>query len=359
MWTRYADTSGALLILCLLLFPGCRQSGLHHFSHADPESKGWSSEKLKELEAHLEASGASSMLILVGGEIIFQWGDIHHKHSIHSVRKALLNSLYGIAIEQGKIDTSATLGELGIDDIPPGLTEQEKAARVADLLRSRSGIYHPAAAVSQAMLRNMPERGSHAPGEHYYYNNWDFNVLGSILEDATGKSIYRLFLKHIARPTGMHNYRGRFTSIDAEAEKRELGPVDGFYQYEPSTSDFPAYHFRMSAYDLAIYGMLYLNQGMWKGDELVPGQWIHASTQVSSVQNPEYGLSYGMLWKVLVPDSSTIRNSFYHTGLGIHMLGIYPDMDMVMVHRVDTEKHRNYQGSDFYTMLGLLFQSRK
>jgi hypothetical protein len=91
----------------------------------------------------------------------------------------------------------------------------------------------------------------------------------------------------------------------------------------------------------------------------VPARWIRTSTQPCSIHTPEHRLSYGMLWNVIVPDSSTVRNSFYHTGLGIHMLGVYPDMNMVMVHRVDTEAHRNYQGSDFYKMLGLVFQSRK
>ncbi|MDZ7694816.1 MAG: hypothetical protein U5K69_27480 [Balneolaceae bacterium] len=34
--------------------------------------------------------------------------------------------------------------------------------------------------------------------------------------------------------------------------------VDGFYQFEPDRSRYPAYHFRMSAYDLALYGTLFL-----------------------------------------------------------------------------------------------------
>lgn len=49
------------------------------------------------------------------------------------------------------------------------------------------------AAVSEAMERNKPKRNSFAPGEHYYYNNWDFNTIGAILEMQTGKSIYDLF----------------------------------------------------------------------------------------------------------------------------------------------------------------------
>ncbi len=48
----------------------------------------------------------------------------------------------GIAVERGLMDVNSTLEELGIDDQNPPLSSQEKQARVVDLLKSRSGIYH-------------------------------------------------------------------------------------------------------------------------------------------------------------------------------------------------------------------------
>lgn len=39
---------------------------------------------------------------------------------------------------------------------------------------------------------------------------------------------------------------------------------DGFYQYEPNRSKYPAYHFRMSAHDMVLYGILCLNKGEWE-----------------------------------------------------------------------------------------------
>ena len=330
----------------------------HHFSYAEPEAKGYSTEKLKLLADHLEASGSSSMLIMVDGDIIFEWGETDKKHLIHSMRKAMLNSLYGIAIQRGQIDTSMTLRSLGIQDIEPKLSDLELEARVADLLRSRSGIYHNAAAVNNGMLVDRPERGTHEPGEYYYYNNWDFNALGAILEQQTGKKIYSMFYDEIAEPLGMLDYKGEYVSIDAEDEAVERPNTDGYYQYEKSQSNFPAYHFRMSARDLALYGQLYLNYGEWNGKQIIPKEWIDVSTQPYSVYSPKYGNAYGMLWRVRVPKENTVRNSFFHTGLGVHMLGIYPDSKLVMVHRVDTEGEITYNEGNFYKMLGLLFSSR-
>jgi len=342
----------------LFLLTSCATTKKHTFSHANPETKGYSSEKLEELRQHLENSGSSAMLLMVDGEIIFEWGETTKKHLVHSIRKALLNSLYGIAIGNGQIDTSMTLRALGIEDIDPGLNEQELDARIADLLRSRSGVYHNAAAVSQGMLKKMPKRNTHKPGEHYYYNNWDFNTLGAILERQTGKKIYDLFYEQIAKPVGMHHFKGKYVEYDAEADDAPMPQTDGYYKYERSKSKYPAYHFRMSAVDLALYGQLYLDYGNWNGKQIISKEWIDVSTQPYSVYSPKYGNAYGMLWRVRVPSENTVRNSFYHTGVGIHMLGVYPDAGLVLVHRVDTEADFDYQERDFYKMLRLVFGAK-
>ena len=40
---------------------------------------------------------------------------------------------------------------------------------------------------------DRPARGSHAPGTHWFYNNWDFNVSGVIIERLTGETVYEVF----------------------------------------------------------------------------------------------------------------------------------------------------------------------
>lgn len=356
-----------LIHFCIVVFTGislttesiARQPS--HLSTIAPSEAGFDKLKLDELSDYLEASGSSAMMILVDGKKAFEWGNTERRHTIHSIRKAILNSLYGIKVHEGVIDTNSTIGELGIDDIR-GLSVEEKSARVADLLKSRSGIYHSAAAVSEGMLRGKPERGSHSPGEYYYYNNWDFNVLGAILELQTGKSIFRLFFEEIAVPLGMKDFKGEYASLDlstiGEEEPFHFPETDGFYQYEPSKSGFPAYHFRMSARDLALYGQLYLQKGQWKGEQIIPKSWIEDSTSPYSVYNPAYGIAYGMLWNVLMKTDRRSSRSFYHTGTGVHMLGIYPASELVLVHRVDTEGPYDFGNNDLYGMLDRVWGAR-
>ena len=327
------------------------------FERVTPQQAGYSAERLAELPTFLEQAGSDSLLLLYDGKVFFEWGDIHKKLLVHSMRKALLNSLYGIHQERGDINLSQTLAELGIDDLPSTLNEQEKSARLIDLLKSRSGVYHPAAAESDGMAQTRPARDSHVPGEFFYYNNWDFNVAGRVLEQRIGRRVYDAFYEEIAQPLGMLDYRNRI--VVAPAGEITTGPdVDGFYKYERDRSRFPAYHFRMSAHDLALYGQLYLDRGHWKGRQLIPADWITLSTRPYSITEPQYGLAYGMLWDVLVPDTPDETPSFYHTGVGVHMLAVYPKHRLVMVHRVDTEQGSRFNDGDLYRLIRMVHGAR-
>lgn len=107
-----------------------------------------------------------------------------------------------------------------------------------------------------------------------------------------------------------------------------------------------------------LYGQLYLQKGQWEGKQIVPADWIEVSTYPWSVYNPEYGLARGMLWGVILADEEGEGNSFYHTGAGIHMLGVYPASGLVLVHRVDTENDFDYQRDDLYRMIELVFDAK-
>ncbi len=205
---------------------------------SEPEESNFDQAKLDALRETVKQAGSSSMVLMENGEIAFEFGDIHEKHTIHSIRKAMLNSLYGIYVERGVIDLDQTLAELEIDDIH-GLSDTEKSATVRHLLKSRSGIYHPSAATNEAMLAAMPERHSKKPDEHYVYNNWDFNTAGAIFEKLTDENIYEAFAREIAKPLGMLDYQGNYTTISEDTDISKL-KVDGFYYYEPEKSKYPA-----------------------------------------------------------------------------------------------------------------------
>jgi CubicO group peptidase (beta-lactamase class C family) len=271
----------------------------------------------------------------------------------------LLHALIGVELGRGNscLALDRSVADHGLDERPPGLTAIEKSATFRQLLQSRSGVYHSAAAEAESMEAARPARGSHAPGTHYYYNNWDFNAAGEIYRRCTGRGIHEAFLENIARPLGMLDYRGRIVAWPDEGQPLPAD-ADGFRQLETDKSRYAAYHFRLSAHDLALFGQLYLNQGRWEGKQVVPAEWIDESTQPVSIINAEYGLAYGQLWDVLVPGPEEARPSFYHTGAGVHMLGVYPKHRLVMVHRMDTETGSDFDDGDLYRVIRAMHGAR-
>ena len=65
------------------------------------------------------------------------------------------------------------------------------------------------------------------------------------------------------------------------------------YSYEPY-SRHPYYGFRLSTSDLARFGLLFLRNGRWGGQQVVPADWVRESTPPHSVIGPQGG--YGYMW---------------------------------------------------------------
>lgn len=326
--------AAALLLVC-----SAAGASADRFERITPAEAGYDAAQLQALRGLLERSGSESLLLLHQGKVFFEWGDIRRRRLVHSIRKALVHSVMGRCVASGRLRLDQTVAELGLDEDPSVLTPQEGGARFEHLLQSRSGIYLPAAAESEAMQAGKPPRGSDAPGARFHYNNWDFNAAGAAYAKACGQGPLEAFGREIAAPLGLLDWQGRIgRGSPSGVRDGDYGALDAYYQHEPERSRHPAYHLRLSAHDLALYGQLYLQRGQWQGRQLVPAEWIDASTRPISISQPEYGLGYGQLWGVVLPkEGDASPPSYFHTGLDRHMLAVYPRHQLVFVHRVNTE----------------------
>jgi CubicO group peptidase (beta-lactamase class C family) len=229
---------------------------------------------------------------------------------------------------------AATMGELGIDDNAPSLTEVEKGATVLQLLEARSGIYHPALYETAKMKERRPERHSHEPGTFWYYNNLDFNGLGTIFEQVAHKGVYDDFKQLIATPIGMEDYE----------------VADGVY-VTGADSIHRAYPFRMTARDMARFGLLFLHGGQWNGEQVVPATWVKDSVTSHSDAGTSGG--YGYLWWVSkggvhLPGVTLPEGSYSARGSGGHYILVIPPLDLVIVHRVNTDiEERSVSSAQF------------
>ncbi len=293
------------------------------WSKADPVLLGWSPEKLGEVRKLVESLPPSSVVVIDHGREVAEWGDPATKIKISSMRKSLLSALFGIYAPVNHFDLDASMGSLDIDDDPP-LTAEEKQATVRMLLEARSGVYHGYVAGTPGMREGWPKRGSHAPGTYWFYNNWDFNALGSIFEKAFKTRIAAAFDTRIARRIGMQDFR-------VEDMYYLQAPADT--SPDVGKSIHPAYHFRMSARDLARFGYLFLRGGEWRGKTVVPGKWVSESTQ--AVSQTSAGEGYGYLWWVDGFDLPV--SSFSAQGALAKYVIVVPTRDLVVVYLNHTE----------------------
>ena len=303
--------------------------GAHWAKVTDPTRHGWSKDLLARAREYSDQIGSTAVMIVQNGIVIDAWGQIATKSNLHSGRKSLLSGLIGIEVDRGNIDLRKSLDDLGIDDSEPSLTPKEKTASVGDLIRARSGIYHPALYETRRMTESKPERGSNNPGDFWHYNNWDFNALGTIYEQESGKTIFEAFMQEFALPLQMEDF--------------EI--TDGEY-VRGSKSIHPAYPFRMTARDFARFALLYLRNGRWEDRQILSENWVRESTRTHSIVGPRAGYgymwwtaeNYGMFYDVWLPEPV-----YYASGWGRQLAIVMPHLDLVIIHRVNTDQRSEAQ----------------
>lgn len=320
----------------VLLFFGILVAGNAHaqaWENIDPATAGWSVKELESARKEFRSLDPTALMIVQDGRVIASWGDISRKVNVASVRKSLLSALYGIAVSEGRISLTNTLADLRIDDKSPVLTATEKQATVRDLLMACSGIYHPAAYETGDMRSNRPKRGSHSPGSFWFYNNWDFNALGTIYRQQTGEDLFQSFAKRIAALIGMEDFSAG----------------DGRYVAERQ-SEHSAYPFSLSARDAARFGQLFLDGGRWNGRQIIPASWVKESTTSYSATD-RGSMRYGYLWWTLNPEVFG-SGATLASGYGGQAIAVVPSKRLVVVQIVDPAQNtKGVRTSNFVNLL--------
>jgi CubicO group peptidase (beta-lactamase class C family) len=311
---------------------GDRVPGDEWMRYTDVEQAGFDAAKLAAAKETWEGLPSSAFMVIADGAVVAAWGEVERRFMCHSVRKSFLSALYGIYWDRGEIELNKTLADLGIEDEPDSLLVVEKRARILDLLKARSGVFHPAAYAGRTDSR---PRGSEGPGRYFAYNNWDFNTLATILMQETGEDVFEAFDEYFGQPLQMEDWR----------------VSDGYYHYERDKSKYPAYPFRMSARDAARFGLLFARDGMWHDEQIVSEQWVRRSSALYSIDNDIIG--YGFMWWVLREPRFTRHGMFAALGVGNQMIAVLPKSDIVIVNRANTYRG---EGTPMRPLLDLIEQ---
>ncbi|MGA1789909.1 MAG: serine hydrolase domain-containing protein [bacterium] len=245
-----------------------------------------------------------------------------------SMTKSVINALVGILVMQGKLS-------LEDQDLLPEWRKTEAPGReitMDQLLRMKSGLrfsedYSNPFRDAIFMLLGTGDSAAYAaskppeakPGSRWVYSSGTTNIISRIIRDTfDGKeSEYLSFPRRaLFGPIGMHS-----AVIEPDASGTFVGSS---FMYA-------------TARDWARFGLLYLQDGIWKGERILPEGWVQYST--SPTPESQDGC-YGAHFWLKVPDSfrgdsspapSLPQDMFMAAGHEGQFITIIPSRDLVVV----------------------------
>jgi len=295
------------------LYPG------ETWSAVDPAAIGWDADGVaRMLDAAQRGHWVAGMFIH-NGQVIASFGDTSATYDSRSIRKSIMGAVIGQLIDEHRLSLDATLADMGVDDIE-SLSAQERTATLRQLMQSRSGVYRQAAFMTAGDREGMPAPGSHAPGSHYWYNNWDFNALGTIVRSVAGP-LDQVVNERIARPLRMQDFQ----------------PSDVRERFE-DVSQHSAYRIWMSTRDRARFGYLYLRNGCWAGQQIVPAAFVADSLHPHTNRNEAD--DFGYLWRSQEGIARLGMTQRFYSSRGNHLqyIMLIPEWEMVVVLTTDMDQ---------------------
>lgn len=208
------------------------------------------------------------MLLRHGNVIAEGWWSPYapdRPHMLFSLSKTFTSTAVGLAIHEGCFSIDDPVLSFFPDDTPANVSEHLAAMRVRDLLTMSSGHSADTWQTLEARADGNWTRAflesplEHAPGTHFVYNTGATYMLSAIVQKTTGMKLVDFLQPRLFAPLGIENARW-----DESPQGINLGGIGLWLKTE----------------DIARFGQLYLQKGMWQGTQIVPEAWIAEATAV-------------------------------------------------------------------------------
>jgi CubicO group peptidase (beta-lactamase class C family) len=218
-----------------------------------------------------------------------------------------ISALIGIALREGYIHSlNQKLVEFYPEYITPTSDPRIKDITIEHLLTMTSG-FEQEPSLGEDWFKSMLEQPvSDEPGQVFHYNSAAEHLLSGILTRSTHLTALEFANKHLFQPLGIP-----LPSWETDPQGNNVGG-DGL---------------SLRPRDMAKIGYLYLHQGLWDGQQLVPAEWVQASTEEHAKADFWSG-SYGYLWWVTALEG---HGAYYAAGFGGQYIYVIPDLDLVVV----------------------------
>ncbi|WP_189072568.1 serine hydrolase domain-containing protein [Deinococcus sedimenti] len=252
---------------------------------------------------------------VVAGGHWFPYGP-ERVHHVYSLSKALAAAGVGLLVQEGRLGVEDRVVDLFPDALPPVVGEHLRAMRVEDLLTMRTGH---AADVTDALVAAgdgdwieafLSQPVEFQPGTHFVYNSGASFLLSALVQRVTGETLLAFLTPRLLEPLGFRE--ARWVS---NARGVNLG----------------GWGLHLRTGDVARFGQLLLNRGVWQGQRLLSAAWVDAMSAADvppgtnpGDENSDWAQGYGyQVWRC--------RHGAYRAdGAFGQFCVVLPEQDMVL-----------------------------
>jgi len=265
---------------------------------SSPRDEGIDAARLETLAQRIQSGRyglVDSLVVARNGRLCFDAyfnGSPTTVHELQSVTKSVTSALVGAAIARGVVrDVQQSVASLlpefaaAVRDDPP-----KAAIRVVDLLTMSAGLDWDESLPSSdgrntlTQMNNsadwvafvLARRAIEPPGTRFIYNSGGVILLGALLHASTGQDVASFAADVLFTPLGIRD-QSWFRNPRQPEQIHTGGGLS------------------LRARDMAKFGQLYLDEGVWAGARVLPRDWTRDSTR-AWLSAPSYGAQYGFLW---------------------------------------------------------------
>ncbi|WP_435354289.1 ChbG/HpnK family deacetylase [Emticicia sp. SJ17W-69] len=263
--------------ILLLLFLSCQLFAQKTTSlpRSTPEAEGVSSEGIIDFIDAVSKSKHElhSFMIVRHGKVIAEsWWNPYRadlKHTLYSTSKSFTATAIGFAVSEKKLTVDDKVISFFPNDLPATISPYLAELRIKDLLSMSVGQEKEPSFVmgtSDDWVKGfLATPIKFQPGTKFLYNSVATYMLSAIVQKVTGQKVIDYLKPRLFEPLGI-------TGID--------------WEVDPKGINTGGWGLRLKTEDMAKFGQLFLQKGLWKGKQILPASWIEEASTMKIMQNP-------------------------------------------------------------------------
>ena len=277
-----------------------------------PEAEGVPSAFLYNFLSELGASKKINLhhfLVVRHGKIISETSFSPYRkgewHTTYSMSKTFTGMAIGLLVDEGKLKLTDRIA-----DIFGNFTNIWQMMKLRDLnvehlltMTSAVNFNEGGALAGDDWVKNfLNSSPGEQPGKTFAYNSMNSYILSAIVTRLAGKTMYEFLQERIFDKLGINQC---------------------FWETSPEGVTKGGWGMFIRPEDAAKLGLLYLNKGKWKGEQLISEKFVTKATS-KQVDNDYFGYGY-QLWM------GSRKGSYVFNGMMGQDVHVYPDLDMIIV----------------------------